>query len=40
MKENCKEFAEELASHVFHPKRLNKITEIYNISVYDYLELI
>ena len=38
MKENCKIFAEELATYVFNPNRLNNLSELYNISVYDYLE--
>lgn len=40
MKDNCKKFAEELAQYVFHPARLHNISELYNTSVYDYLELI
>lgn len=31
MKEQCKEFAEELAAYVFHPTRLQRFSEMYNI---------
>jgi len=40
MRENCKPFAEELAAYVFHPQRLIRITEKYNIDLYEYLECI
>ena len=40
MRDNCKAFAEELAIYVFHPERLNRIAEAYDISAYDYLECI
>ena len=31
-------FAEELAAYVFHPIRLERLTEKYNISVFDYMD--
>ena len=38
MRNNCKAFAEELAAYVFHPVRLERLTEKYNISVFDYID--
>jgi hypothetical protein len=38
MRNNCKAFAEELAAYVFHPVRLERFTEKYNISVFDYMD--
>jgi hypothetical protein len=40
MRENCKAFAEELAAYVFHPTRLLRICETYEIELPDYFELV
>ena len=40
MRENCKAFAEELAAYVFHPVRLMKICEKYELELEDYFELV
>ena len=40
MKENCKAFAEELASCVFHPLRLLRICENYGLELDEYFELV
>lgn len=40
MKNNCKEFAEELAKYVFHPTRLQKLSQLYGFDMDEYLELI
>jgi len=40
MRENCKGFAEELASYVFHPARLLRICETYGLELEDYFELV
>ena len=40
MKENCKVFAEELAAYVFHPVRLLRICENYDLELEEYFELI
>ena len=37
---NCKEFARELAAYVFHPQRLTKLCESYNIEFEDYFEMV
>ena len=38
MKEQNKEFFEELVSYVFHPLRISRFSEFYNISEIEYLE--
>jgi hypothetical protein len=40
MKQNCKEFACQLAQKVFHPERLNRISIKYDIEFDEYLDLI
>ena len=40
MRENCRPFAEELASYVFRPARLMKICEQHNIDLEQYFELV
>ena len=40
MKESCKEFNKELIEYVYHPIRLIKLTQFYNIDLDEYLELI
>jgi len=40
MRENCKTFAEELASYVFHPARLERICEAYELELEEYFELV
>ena len=39
MRNNCCQFAEELAAYVFHPDRLLKICEKYKIDFYDLMEI-
>jgi hypothetical protein len=36
---NCKSFAEELTKYVFHPSRLSRITQCYNIDLDEYFDL-
>jgi hypothetical protein len=40
MRENCKPFAEELAKYVFHPRRLQKLSELYGCDMEEYFEFI
>jgi len=40
MKENFAIFAEELARHVFHPLRLMRFCEMYEMELQDYVEII
>ena len=35
MKANCMGFAEKLAAHVFHPKRMVRFAEAYDVDVMD-----
>ena len=39
MKEQCKSFAEELAAYVFHPERLQRFCETYNMDLYVLTEI-
>ena len=39
MRNQCSPMAEELAAYVFHPDRLIKICEKYNIDFYDLMEI-
>ena len=39
MRENNKAFAEELVSKVFHPMRLGRICETYNLELEELVEL-
>jgi hypothetical protein len=39
MLENMKPFCNELVEKIFHPSRLERICEMYNIEMEDYLEL-
>jgi len=38
MRENCKSFAEELTAYVFHPLRLQNISNTYGIELEEYIE--
>jgi len=38
MRDNCKEFAEELASYVFHPTRLQHVSNSYGYDLDEYIE--
>ena len=38
MSENCQQFAEELAAYVFHPVRLRRICETYDLDLEEYFE--
>jgi hypothetical protein len=40
MEENCKYFAEELIKYVFHPIRLERMAEQYQMELSDYIELL
>ena len=40
MRENCKAFAEELATYVFHPMRLMRICESYGLELEEYFECV
>ncbi len=40
MRENCRSFAEKLAKYVFHPLRLQKLSEQYGFDMEEYFELI
>jgi hypothetical protein len=40
MRENMKDFCEELVKTVFHPKRIQQICNIYGLDMVDYLELV
>ena len=40
MRLNCRSFAEELTTYVFHPVRLSRITQCYNIDLDEYFELL
>jgi len=37
MRENCKLFAEELTAYVFHPLRLQNISNTYGIEFEEYI---
>ena len=39
MRLNCRSFAEELSKYVFHPVRLSRLSQCYNIDLTDYFEL-
>ena len=36
---NCRSFAEELTKYVFHPVRLSRLSQCYNIDLTEYFEL-
>lgn len=38
MRENCKPFAEELASYVFHPLRLQNMSTAYGFEMDEYMD--
>lgn len=40
MRSNCEPFAKELAEYVFHPSRLVRICNTYELDLADYMELI
>jgi hypothetical protein len=40
MRSNCKHFAEELAQYVFHPLRLERLSNKCEMYMDDYLEQI
>ena len=40
MRENCKAFAEELASYVFHPIRLMRICQAHGLELEEYFECV
>ena len=40
MKKQCKSFCEELISYVFHPNRIHKLSEKYDLDYIDYFELL
>ena len=40
MREQCMPFARELAEYVFHPARLLRVCDIYDMDLADYIELI
>jgi hypothetical protein len=40
MKEICQPFAKELAERVFHPARLERICEEYNMEFDEYMDII
>ncbi len=40
MKENCRQFAEELASYTFHPTRIIRMSSAYLMQEYEYLDII
>ncbi len=40
MRENMYDFCEELVKKVFEPKRIQKICDIYELDMVDYLELL
>ena len=39
MRLNCRSFAEELTKYVFHPVRLSRLSQYYNIDITEYFEL-
>jgi hypothetical protein len=39
MKKCCADFAKELAAYVYHPKRLQRISVMYNMTVLDMLDI-
>ena len=39
MRLNCRSFAEELSKYVFHPVRLSRLSQCYNIDLTEYFEL-
>ena len=39
MRLNCKPFAEELTKYVFHPLRLSRLSQCFNIDLTEYFEL-
>jgi len=38
MRENCKAFAEELVAYVFHPVRLQHMSQSYGYEFDEYIE--
>jgi hypothetical protein len=40
MKEQNKIFAEELAEYVFHPYRVYKISQMFDLDLCDYLDIV
>jgi hypothetical protein len=40
MRENCKTFAEELAKAVFNPMRAQRMADLYELDMDEYLELL
>jgi hypothetical protein len=40
MRENCKTFAEELAKAVFNPIRAQRMADLYDMDMAEYLELL
>jgi hypothetical protein len=40
MKEQCKDFYEELVSYVFNPVRVMRIADAFELDLDEYLELI
>lgn len=40
MRENCKEFARELAEWVFHPTRILRLCDTYGLEFYEYMDLV
>ena len=40
MRENCKIFAEELAKAVFNPIRAQRMADLYDMDMDEYLELL
>jgi hypothetical protein len=40
MLEQCKSFAKELTEYVFHPTRLERISQQYQVDLCDYLDLL
>ena len=40
MKEKCQPIVEELAKRVFHPARLMRLCDVYNVEFDEYIEII
>jgi hypothetical protein len=38
MKENNKDFSEELVMKVFHPERILRLSSLYEFDFFDYME--
>jgi hypothetical protein len=40
MRSNCQAFAEELTAYVFHPTRLQRVCDTYNLDLDEYFEMV